>query len=192
MKCILCNNSTFEIIRKKIRHEIPIKVVKCKKCALISLENPSKNIIDYVKKNEKDLWKATNIGSLNTTGFELDFLYKFESKQGSLNSFSLGYSNLKDDNYSSNINYSKYSLNSIKNHFVSKLNLNYKKASLSTVFKYAERSDGVNYSVLDSKMSYKSFFVSLNNILDVEYSETNLVPMPGRNVLLGFVFGIID
>ena len=47
MKCILCNNSTFEIIRKKIRHEIPIKVVKCKKCALISLENPSKNIIDY-------------------------------------------------------------------------------------------------------------------------------------------------
>tara|TARA_B100000780_G_scaffold109775_1_gene76752 strand:+ start:2446 stop:4266 length:1821 start_codon:yes stop_codon:yes gene_type:complete len=152
----------------------------------------SKNIIDYVKKNEKDLWKATNIGSLNTTGFELDFLYKFESKQGSLNSFSLGYSNLKDDNYSSNINYSKYSLNSIKNHFVSKLNLNYKKASLSTVFKYAERSDGVNYSVLDSKMSYKSFFVSLNNILDVEYSETNLVPMPGRNVLLGFVFGIID
>ena len=29
----------------------------------------AKNIIDYVKKNENDLWKATNIGFLNTTGF---------------------------------------------------------------------------------------------------------------------------
>jgi iron complex outermembrane receptor protein len=104
----------------------------------------------------------------------------------------LGYSNLRDDNYVSNINYSKYSLNSIKNHFISKLNLNYKKISLSTVFKYAERSDGVNYSVLDSKISYKAFFISVYNLFDERYSETNLVPMPGTNVLLGFTFGIID
>ena len=152
----------------------------------------SKNIIDYVKKDENDLWKATNIGSLNTTGFELDLLYKFLSTDTSFNSLSLGYSNLKDDNYVSNINYSKYSLNSIKNHFISKLNLNYKKISLNTVFKYAERSDGVNYCVLDSKISYKAFFISVYNLFDERYSETNLVPMPGTNVLLGFTFGIID
>jgi len=145
----------------------------------------SKNIIDYVKKNQNDLWKAVNIGSLNTKGFEFDLLYNFSS-----NSFSLGYSNIKDDNYVSNINYSKYSLNSIKNHFVSKLNLNYKNIYHSIVYKSAERSDGVSYSVLDSKVSYKSFFVSVNNILDEVYSETNLVPMPGRNVLLGVIFSI--
>ncbi|MDA0757630.1 MAG: TonB-dependent receptor [Bacteroidetes bacterium] len=150
----------------------------------------AKNIIDYVKKNENDLWKATNIGSLNTTGFELDLLYKFASKEGFSNSFSLGYSNLKDDNYVSNINYSQYSLNSIKNHLISKLNLNYKKLSFSTVFKYVKRSDESNYSVLDSKIYYKSFFVNVNNILDTTYSETNLVPMPGRNMLLGFLYQI--
>jgi vitamin B12 transporter len=150
----------------------------------------AKNIIDYVKKNENDLWKATNIGSLNTTGFELDLLYKFASKEGFSNSFSLGYSNLKDDNYVSNINYSQYSLNSIKNHLISKLNLNYKKLSFSTVFKYVKRSDESNYSVLDSKIYYKSFFVNVNNILDTTYSETNLVPMPGRNMLLGFLYRI--
>jgi len=145
----------------------------------------SKNIIDYVKENQNDLWKAVNIGSLNTRGFEFDLLYNFSS-----NSFSLGYSNIKDDNYVSNINYSKYSLNSIKNHFISKLNLNYKNIYHSIVYKCAERSDGVSYSVLDSKISYKSFFVSANNILDEVYSETNLVPMPGRNVLLGVLFSI--
>ena len=150
----------------------------------------AKNIIDYVKKNENDLWKATNIGYLNTTGFELDLLYKFASKEGFSNSFSLGYSNLKDDNYVSNINYSQYSLNSIKNHLISKLNLNYKKLSFSTVFKYVKRSDESNYSVLDSKIYYKSFFVNVNNILDTTYSETNLVPMPGRNMLLGFLYRI--
>jgi len=145
----------------------------------------SKNIIDYVKENQNDLWKAVNIGSLNTRGFEFDLLYNFSS-----NSFSLGYSNIKDDNYVSNINYSKYSLNSIKNHFISKLNLNYKNIYHSIVYKSAKRSDGVSYSVLDSKISYKSFFVSANNILDEVYSETNLVPMPGRNILLGVLFSI--
>lgn len=145
----------------------------------------SKNIIDYVKKNQNDLWKAVNIGSLNTKGFEFDLIYNFSS-----NSLSLGYSNIKDDNYVSNINYSKYSLNSIKNHFISKLNLNYKNVFHSIVYKYAERSNGVSYSVLDSKVSYKSFFVSVNNILDEIYSETNLVPMPGRNMLLGVIFSI--
>ena len=150
----------------------------------------SKNIIDYVKENENDLWKAVNIRSLNTKGFELDLSYDF-SKSSSSSSFGLGYSNLNDDSYVSNINYSKYSLNSIKSHFISNLNLTYfKKIIHSTIFKYVKRSDGSNYSVLDSKISFRSFFVNVNNILDVVYSETNLVPMPGKNVLLGFSYRI--
>ena len=150
----------------------------------------SKNIIDYVKENENDLWKAVNIRSLNTKGFELDLSYDF-SKSSSSSSFGLGYSNLNDDSYVSNINYSKYSLNSIKSHFISNLNLTYfKKIIHSTIFKYVKRSDGSNYSVLDSKISFRSFFVNVNNILDAVYSETNLVPMPGKNVLLGFSYRI--
>ena len=37
----------------------------------------AKNIIDYVKENEDDLWNAQNIGSLKTIGFELDLKYLF-------------------------------------------------------------------------------------------------------------------
>ena len=36
----------------------------------------SKNIIDYVKQNEDDLWQATNIGLLKTNGIESDILIK--------------------------------------------------------------------------------------------------------------------
>ena len=148
----------------------------------------AKNIIDYVKENENDLWSAVNIGSLKTTGFELDFRYNFKNQ----NYFNLGYTNIKDNNYVTNINFSKYSLNSFKHQLVSKLNLSYlKNISHSIVYKYLERSDNSNYSVLNSKITYKKgIFIYVNNILDEAYSETNLVPMPGRNFLVGISIGI--
>ena len=148
----------------------------------------AKNIIDYVKENENDLWSAVNIGSLKTTGFELDFNYNFKNQ----NYFNLGYTNIKDNNYVTNINFSKYSLNSFKHQLVSKLNLSYlKNISHSIVYKYLERSDNSNYSVLDSKIIYKKgLFIYVNNLLDTVYSETNLVPMPGRNFLVGISIGI--
>ena len=154
----------------------------------------AKNIIDYVKQSEDDLWKAVNIGSLSTSGFELDMSYRFKSSYSlsNDNSISIGYTNIKDDNYVSDINFSKYSLNSLKHHFISKFNLIYiKNINHSIIYKYAERSDKSNYSVLYSKIMYKKgLFIYLNNILDQVYSETNLVPMPGRSFLVGFSFGI--
>ena len=154
----------------------------------------AKNIIDYVKQNEDDLWKAVNIGSLSTSGFEVDVSYRFKSSYSlsNDNSISIGYTNIKDDNYVSDINFSKYSLNSLKHHFISKFNLNYiKNINHSIIYKYAERSDQSNYSVLDSKIRYKKgVFIYVNNILDEIYSETNLVPMPGRSFLIGYSIGI--
>ena len=154
----------------------------------------AKNIIDYAKENEEDLWKAVNIGSLSSNGYEFDFSYSFKSSNtlSNANSISIGYTKIKDNNYVSNINFSRYSLNSLKHHLASNLNLNYiKNINHSIVFKYAERSDKSNYSVLDSKIMFKkSIFIYINNILNEQYSETNLVPMPGRNFLIGFSTGI--
>lgn len=156
--------------------------------SLAIFQRNAKNIIDYVKESEDDLWNAQNIGSLKTNGFDLDLKYSFENK----NQLSFGYTNLKDDNYISNINFSKYSLNSLKHQVTTKLNLNYlKNLNHSFVFKYGERSDNSNYTVLDSKIMYKKvIFIYINNILDEVYSETNLVPMPGRNLLIGLSVGI--
>jgi len=148
----------------------------------------AKNIIDYVKENQDDLWNAVNIGSLKSTGFELEFQYKLQNQ----NYLNIGYTNIKDNNYVTDINFSKYSLNSLKHHFTSKINLNYiRNVNHSFVFKYAERSDRSNYSIFDSKIIYKKgLFIYVNNILDEVYSETNLVPMPGRSFLVGISVGI--
>ena len=154
----------------------------------------AKNIIDYVKSSEDDLWKAENIGSLTTKGYEFDISYSFKSSYdlSNINSISIGYTNIRDDNYVTDINFSKYSLNSLKHHLISKLNLKYiKNINHSIVYKYSERSNKSNYSVLDSKIMYKKgLYIYINNILDEIYSETNLVPMPGRSFLVGFNVGI--
>ena len=154
----------------------------------------AKNIIDYAKENENDLWRAVNIGSLNTKGLEFNFTYNFKTNHSlsNTNTFKLGYTQIKDDNYVSNINFSRYSLNSLKHHLTSSINLSYiKNVNHSIVYKYAQRADKSNYGVLDSKLMYKKgIFVSFNNILDQDYSETNLVPMPGRTFLIGFSIGI--
>ena len=154
----------------------------------------AKNIIDYVKSSENDLWKAENIGSLTTKGYEFDISYSFKNSYdlSNVNSISIGYTNIRDNNYVTDINFSKYSLNSLKHHLISKLNLKYiKNINHSIVYKYSERSDKSNYSVLDSKIMYKKgLYIYINNILDEIYSETNLVPMPGRSFLVGFNVGI--
>ena len=46
-----------------------------------------------------------------------------------------------------------------------------------------------DYSVMDIKVSYTlkkyNLYITANNLFDTIYSETNLVEMPGRNILLG-------
>jgi len=149
----------------------------------------SKNIIDYVKNNEDDLWQATNIGSLKTNGLESDILIKISNNLR----FNFGYSFINDDTYVSNIKFSRYSLNSLKHNFISKISFKYsKKLSQNIVFRYAERSDQTNYRIVDSNISYKpfsknaEFFLNLNNIFDHYYWETNMVPMPGKNFIIGY------
>ena len=58
------------------------------------------------------------------------------------------------------------------------------------VYKYADRTEGNDYTVVDLKNIFviKNFNLSfmVNNVFDTQYSETNLVPMPGRTYLFSF------
>jgi iron complex outermembrane receptor protein len=146
------------------------------------------NIIDYVKNNEDDPWQANNIRKIITNGFELNIGYKFYLNSSNEHQINIGFSNINDDLKETQFDFSRYALNSLKNHITATymFEIN-KKISSSLVLKNAERINEKNYTVIDFKTSYKfnKFAISilLNNILDTEYSETNLVPMPGFNSL---------
>jgi iron complex outermembrane receptor protein len=76
--------------------------------------------------------------------------------------------------------------------FTSKITSN---ISHNILYRYVERTDGESYSVIDIKLiakMNKNIELSLigNNIFNAEYTETNLVPMPKGNIMVGFSYEI--
>lgn len=176
-----------------IAEELGIKFTKNNFSATLAFFNRDSNkVIDYVKENEEDLWEATNIRELNTRGFEISTNYAF--KIGEFNqSINASYNFLEDDLRDVQANFSRYSINSLKHHFTSRLSTKFlKNLSQNIVYKYAERATGQSYSVLDASVVFtiKEFEISVfaNNIFNTEYTETNLVPMPKGNILAGLTY----
>jgi vitamin B12 transporter len=148
------------------------------------------DVIDYVKNVESAPWEAFNIREINTKGYELGLTYNFYVATSLNHSVKISYSNIKDDLKQTDFNFSRYSLNSLKNHLTTSYSFEIKKnLKSSIVYKYAERNFGEDYSVMDFKVSYTlkkyKLYITGNNLFDTIYSETNLVEMPGRNVLVG-------
>ena len=149
----------------------------------------SSNIIDYVKQSEQEKWEATNIRNLDTNGFDFNFLFKISPN----NSLRLGYTYLFDKSYVSEVNYSRYAINSLRHQLNTRLALKYSnKITHTLINRFGERSNNVSHIVYDSNLKYQLsnnsyFFINVNNIFNEEYYETNLVPMPGRNFLLGVI-----
>ena len=149
----------------------------------------SSNIIDYVKQSEQDKWEATNIRNLDTNGFDFNFLFKISPN----NNLRLGYTYLFDKSYVSEVNYSRYAINSLRHQLNTRLALKYSnKITHTLINRFGERSNNVSHIVYDSNLKYQLsnnsyFFINVNNIFNEEYYETNLVPMPGRNFLLGVI-----
>ncbi len=152
------------------------------------------NLIDYVKQNEADLWEAQNFAALKTTGIEVNasLPWKIFGQSQYLN---IGYTYIDDSIKEVNVPFSRYAINSLKHQWVTDLNLHFNKnIPASITYTYAERTTGTNYGVLDSSLQYvgKNITWSFtgNNLMDAEYSETNLVPAPGVNFMLGMKYSI--
>ena len=172
-----------------ITEELGLKYSKGKFNATLAIFNrDSNNLIDYVKENENDLWQATNIQDLNSFGIEINAAFGFTTN-GFNQSLKFGYTYLKEDLGDLSIDFSRYSINSLKHHFTTSYHSQFfKNISHNLVYKFAERTTGQSYVVVDAKLTLnlKSFEFSIigNNIFNTDYTETNLVPMPKGNVLL--------
>ncbi|MGR7812958.1 TonB-dependent receptor plug domain-containing protein [Lacinutrix undariae] len=152
----------------------------------------SKKLIDFVKENEADLWEAVNIVDLNTKGFEANAKYAFTAANHK-QSINLGYTFIEDEIKDLNVNFSRYSINSLKHQATASFRSQFfKNISQTIVYKYAQRTSGQSYNVYDASiaLTLKAFEVSViaNNIFNAEYSETNLVPNPKGNVLFGLSY----
>lgn len=150
-------------------------------------ERASKDLIDWVKSEEIDLWQAKNIAEVQTKGIEFESSYKFL-----LNSFpqriNIGYTFIDDQIKNNEYLFSRYSLNSYKHQFVSSFTTQLFSFLSETIsYRYSERTDGQNYHLLDAALNTEinkwEIKLKANNIFNTSYSETNLVPMPGFNFM---------
>lgn len=162
------------------------------KGSLAIFNRSADNLIDYVRQSEEDQFEATNIRKVNTLGVEFTAARKF--KLGVLpQNITVGYTYLEDDVKEANVNFSRYSINSLKHH----ITVNYQGSiaqnlTTSIAYKLGQRNQLPSYQVIDFNVQWqlKQFRLSLsaNNILNEHYSESNLVPMPLGNGLLGVAF----
>ena len=97
---------------------------------------------------------------------------------------------LEDEVADLNLNFSRYSINSLKHHFTSRLSTQLiKNLNFNIIYKHAERTQGLSYNVWDASIVLNSkqfeFSATASNIFDADYLETGIVPMPPSNVLIG-------
>ncbi|MBL6666727.1 MAG: TonB-dependent receptor [Flavobacteriaceae bacterium] len=178
---------------KAISNEIGLRFISPKvSVSLAFYSRKAKNLIDFVKNSNDDNipFTAENIQQVNTEGIDFELIHRIQLY--SLNhEFKISYSYLKNNLENSGFNFSRYSINNdLKHHFVGSYNLPITEdINLYLVYKYVERFSGDVYSVVDSsaRWRHKSFEIGLyfNNIFNTEYWESNLVPMPKGNGLLG-------
>ena len=143
----------------------------------------SENLIDWTKENENDQWFPSNIGRISIKGVEVSGKFNL-SIQNNTPSLYVGYTYLNGNN-NIDATISRYALD-LLNHQIN-VGLDYSISEgwiHSTRFKYVDRINLENYSLLDTKISYRKgtlgYGIFVNNLFDREYTETNLVPMPGR------------
>jgi len=171
--------------------EIGIKYNAQKIRASLSVFNrDATNLIDFVRPNTVDeIYTATNIAEVNTKGLELDVTYNFNVNNYK-QTLAFGYAYLDDNILEQNEELSRYSLNTLKHHFTTRLSTKlFKNISQNIIYKYAERTTGQTYNVWDASivMSLKQVELSVtaSNIFDADYIESGYTPMPPSNVLFG-------
>ena len=183
-------------LEKALTKEIGLKYLKDGFNFDFSLyQRDASDIIDYVRNNESEPWQANNIREINTNGFELNMGYKFYLGSFRMQTINIGYSNIDDELLETDFAFSRYALNTLKNQITGTYTFEINEKIYSTIaYKNAERSNEEKYTVIDFRTSYKldkfTLSIILNNILDTEYSETNLVPMPGFNSLVQINYSI--
>jgi len=150
------------------------------------------NLIDYVKFKETALWEAQNFAALSTRGIEFIGSQRFKIADQS-QQLSFGYTYIDDAIKEVAVPFSRYAINSLKHQFSTTAALHFSKRIPATInYRYMERTNGTNYRVLDASLRVvtPSFVWSVigNNLLDEAFSETNLVPAPGVNFMLGLQY----
>lgn len=145
-----------------------------------------KNMIDWVRATDTDPWKPINVLNLDMRGFDTNISINLSNSLPQIFqqiNFNYTYIDAQVENQENLL--SRYALENLQHQLRFTLNLAYGKKIVHSISAgYYDRANLDDYTVVDSRISYKgkrfNLFADVTNIFDVDYQETNLVVMPGR------------
>jgi vitamin B12 transporter len=150
-----------------------------------------KNIIDWVRALDEQVWRARNIAEINTNGVEFSFNFSPEALLSILPVYNLGvsYTYLDSKRELENL-ISQYALDHLKHQLIININ-NYLPANIrqSWFLRYEDRVNLKDYFLVDSQLLYDfqtaEIFVKATNLFNKSYSDINNLPLPGRWIIGG-------
>ena len=157
----------------------------------------SYDTIDWTRLTAKEPWRASNIGSVSTNGFESSFQFFPKKIDRAFPIEKVFVSHTALDNYAKHDRLSKYALDYLKQHITGGIEYNIFGFNNAWVLNYKKRIGDSGFMVVDTKISKYIFqkdkvtleaFFDISNLFDIAYSEQSDIPMPGRWVKAGVKF----
>lgn len=161
------------------------------------------DFIDWVRPDTMSPWTVENFTSLNTFGIHLDAQYKHQWNKSGLALYS-GYTYLNPQlgsiaDASKQDWSSQYAINALRHQWVLRANLNVNnKWNVLLGSRFLSRINGgasvagykrTGYQLLDASLSYNvkkiRVYLDVNNIFNVKYIESGVVPLPGTWITVG-------
>jgi vitamin B12 transporter len=168
-----------------------------------------KDIIDWVRNNNDELWQPKNLTHINSLGAELQIQLKLREKLGDkfpeIISFSYYYNNLSKENYNFISNYVLDNLKhklviGVNQHFARNFNIDLKfvyqdREGTFTSYENDNWAGEVEYNpfwLIDGKINYKikniNLFVSATNLFNNKYYDIGNIEQPGRWIKSGISY----
>ncbi len=157
------------------------------------------NLIDWAKQTAADtLWQPLNYNNINTYGFDLSLginLPRLLEHNFFIKNIKLAYTFLESEQVELDVVASRYTFDQLRHQFIFGFDYHIIAGLNHSIrYRYADRvSEAVgDYHLVDSRLSWKTkiatLYIEATNLFDQEYSESSLVPMPGRWIRGGVNF----
>ncbi|WP_369427724.1 TonB-dependent receptor [Membranihabitans maritimus] len=152
----------------------------------------SRNLIDWVKDRENDPWMPQNFYKAYFNGLEIENKWTLANHPAGINRIEVNYNYINaglNEDYSGAL--SRYALDNLKHQLIGRLTGNIvDNLSYTIGGRFIDRVNLDDYFLMDLQAKYAfdkfSIYAQANNVLNTQYTETSLVPMPGRWFTIGF------
>jgi vitamin B12 transporter len=149
-------------------------------------------LIDWTKPVNSTFWQPSNFGNQNVYGLQCysNFNISNSKKYAFRNiTFNYQFNSIHFKNNTKDI-VSRYALDFFKHQIITNSTFDFTRSIFTTAsIRYQNRFNYTDYTLFDLRIGYNAkkvlFYIDVNNILNTQYLESNVMPMPTRWCTIG-------